>query len=258
MCTSIELMDPADLTGLRRDTEPAGSADECHRGLVARAGHFQGGGTAWVGERTVREERASPDGCEFLERTCGEPVREAPDRATAGIQQAGLPGQGLATIEHADEVLARRAQPGPGDDRYVAAHPIQLGEVLAHAARELRSVEFTLDRYPARDHVQPTGKTQDRCEFGRANRGLADLDLCEFALDVGSECQSLSNLFQVVDQATRCCGRSYSRPRSRCLTLTATSGNFCSRAASSSAMATERCFPPVQPIAIVTCRLFSR
>ena len=55
--------------------------------------------------------------------------------------------------------------------------------------------------------------------------------------------------------ATTLSDKSYSRPRSRWDTDTscpASPGTPAIRAASSSAMATERCLPPVQPTAIVT------
>ena len=103
-------MHAAHLAGLRRDLEAPGGADERHRGLVAGAGDLEGGGAARVGERAVGEERAAPDGGELFARSGGEAVRQAADRAAAGVEQSGLAGEGLAAVDARarGSVLVRR------------------------------------------------------------------------------------------------------------------------------------------------------
>ena len=86
---------------------------------------------------------------------------QAADRPAARIEQAGLAGEGLAAVEHADEVLAGAAEAGCRDHGDLAAHAVELGEVFAHAAGELGRVELALHRDPAADQVQAAGEPQD-------------------------------------------------------------------------------------------------
>ena len=128
---------------------------------------------------------------DLLAGSGGQAVREAADGAAAGVEQSGLPGEGLAAVEHAHEVVAGAAQARGRDHGDVAAHPVELGEVLAHAARDECGVELGLDGDAARDEVQSAGEAQDRRQFSGAHRGAVDLGAGEFLFDVGCESQSM-------------------------------------------------------------------
>src|SRR5690606_24546995 len=125
-------------------------------------------------------------------------------------------------------------------DGHFAPHSVQLGEVFAHTTSEVRGVELGFDGDATGDQVQSAREAQDRRQLGGTNRCFWDVNASEFVFDVGGECQSWFH--SVVLPGPMCArGDDYSRPRSRCLTLTATPGCFASREASSLAMATERC-----------------
>ena len=268
-------MDSAHLPRLRRDLQAASGADESHGGLVTGAGDLESRRATGVGKRAVREKRAAPDGGKLLAAAGGELVREAADRPSAGIQQPRLARKGLPPVQHAHEVVARATKTGSGDDGDFAPHPVQLGEVFAHAASKLCGVELRLDSDAPRDKVQAPGEAKNGGKLRCSNCGLAHIDAGEFVFDVGGESQSDFLPFSYsriarsdpadsagVPDHRRCSGGRgqwhYSRPRSRCLMLTATPGCSRSREASRCTIATDRCFPPVHPMAIVACLLFSR
>ncbi len=171
-----DAVDAAHLARLGADVEAAGGADERHRRLVAGAGDLERGRAAGIRESARGQERSPPDGGDLLARARGEPVRQAADGAAPRVEQAGLAGEGLAALHHADQVVGGAAHAGCGDDRDVAAHPVELGQVLADATGEERGVELGLDRDAVRDEVQPTREAQDGGQLGGPHRGLADLD----------------------------------------------------------------------------------
>ena len=86
-------VDPADLAGLGGDPEAAGRADQRQRGLGARAGDLQEERAARLGERAVRQERAAPGRLRVAGAAADHLRRQAPDRAAAAVDEAGLPGQ---------------------------------------------------------------------------------------------------------------------------------------------------------------------
>src|SRR5690606_11334746 len=90
---------PAHLARLRRDAQPAGSADKGHRGLVAGAHDLESRGASRIGERAAREERAAPDGGQVVAVSGRETVREAADGAAAGVEQSRLAREGLAALD---------------------------------------------------------------------------------------------------------------------------------------------------------------
>ena len=82
-----------------------------HRRLVAGARDLERGRAARIGEAAAREERprhtAATSSREPVVSLFGQPAH----RAAAGVEQAGLPGERLAAVEHAHEVLVRAPHP---------------------------------------------------------------------------------------------------------------------------------------------------
>ncbi len=105
----------------------------------------------------------------------GEPVRQPADRPAPRIEQAGLAGQGLAALEHADEVDRRAARAGCRDHRQLRVHAVQLGDVARDPLGEHLGVELGLDRDAVRDDVQSPGEPQDRRQLRRPHRGAPRL-----------------------------------------------------------------------------------
>ena len=119
--------------------------------------------------------------------------------STACIEQTGLASEGLAAVEHPDEVLVRAAHSRGGDHRDVGSHAVDLSEVASHPARDRRRVELGLDGDAVRDDVQPAGESQHRCELGDPYARLRDLDSGQLFFHVSGQChQVVQSVFRVV------------------------------------------------------------
>ena len=113
--------------------------------------------------------------------------RQAAHRAAAAVEQAGLTGQRLAVLDHADDVAAAAAQPAGGQHDHVAGVAVDLGDVAAQPARGRAGVELGLDHDPAPDDVQPTGEPQHRRDLGLAVTRLDDGQPAELVLHQGRQ-----------------------------------------------------------------------
>src|SRR5207253_606369 len=102
------------------DTEPTGGADQRHGGLGPRAGHLQGGGAAGLGERAVGQEGATPRGLGVADAAGYDGGRQAPDRAAALVDQAGLAGQALAVLGDPDQVAHAATDVAAGEHAHAA------------------------------------------------------------------------------------------------------------------------------------------
>src|SRR6266511_4040291 len=151
-----------DLARLGGDADPAGGTDQRQRRLRARAGDLQRAGAAGLGERAVRHERAPPGGHRAAHAGRDHVRRQAAHRPPAHVQQAGLPGQRLAVLDHPADVVAALTQPAGGQDVDLTGVPVDLGDLPAQPAGDVAGVELGLHDHPARDDVQPTGEAQQR------------------------------------------------------------------------------------------------
>ena len=107
--------------------------------------------------------------------------RQPADRAAARVEQAGLPGQGLAVLDHPDDVAAALAQAAALHHHDVGLVAVDLGDVPAQPSGGGAGVELGLDDDLAADDVQPAGEPQHRGDLGLAAAGLGDLgggELC--------------------------------------------------------------------------------
>jgi len=173
-----------------RSRPAAPTTDERHRGLVTGADDLERGRAARVGEGATGEEGTTPDRREILAVAGRETVREAADRAPAGVEEAGLAREGLAAVDDAHDVA--RALPRPrADDLALGPHPVELREVAAHALGDLLRVELGLDGDASGDDVQAAREAQERGELGSPHARLAHLDGDELILDVRRQCHAL-------------------------------------------------------------------
>jgi hypothetical protein len=180
-------MHAAHLTGLGGDVQSTRSANESHRGLIARADDFERRRSTGVRESTAGEKCSTPDCGKLFARSRCQAVRKSADGAPARIQKPRLPGKSLAAVHHTHEVVAGRSCAGCRDDRDFTAHAVELCEVFAHTTAENRAVQFGLNRDPVRDDVQSARESKYRREFCRTHCCLADTDSREFFFNVGGQ-----------------------------------------------------------------------
>ena len=159
-------VDPAHLAGLGRDAEPARRTDEGQRRLGPGAGDLEGRGPARLGERAVGQEGPAPGGLGVARRepltTCG---GQPAHRAAPAVDQAGLPGQRLAVLDHPHDVAAALAQPAGREHEDLGGVAVDLGELASQPPRGVGRVQLRLDDDAPPDDVQPPGEPQRR---GRA------------------------------------------------------------------------------------------
>ena len=190
----------------------------------------------------------------------GELVGQPAHRSAPLVEQAGLAGERLAALDHAHGVVAAGAGTRALHVHELGTHAVELHEVAGDAAGEDVGVEFRLDRDAIRDRVQAAREPQQRRELGHPRRRARVAHGDQLGLHVSGQRHGSPRGSGSERASSLLGGRPvvYSRPRSRCLTRTATPGTAASRSASSRAITTERCLPPVQPTATTEWRLFSR
>ncbi len=169
------------------------------------------------------------------------------------VEQPGLTSQGLSPVDHAHGERTARATARRLHAVQFRTHAVQFHDVARDAAGEQVGLELSLDGDATVDGVQTPREAQDGGEFGHPSRGTRVADRGQLGLHIGGGRHSDPSVFRWGEERP-----AYSRPRSRCFTRTATPGTSASRPASSIAVTTERCLPPVHPTATTECRLFSR
>src|SRR4029079_10976826 len=125
-------------------------------------GDLEGRRATRFGERAVGQEGAAPRG----DRVAGAPGdhggREATDGSAPVVEQAGLPGQGLAVLDDADQVAAALPDAVALDHGDVALVPEDLGEFLAQSSACRAGVELRLDHDLAADDMEAPGEAEHR------------------------------------------------------------------------------------------------
>ncbi len=112
-----DAVDPADLTGLGRDAQPARRPDQRQRRLGTGTGDLQRRRAARLGQRPVRQEGAAPGGLGVAQRAVDDRRREPADRAAGCVDESGLPGEPLPVLGHRQHVPVAPADPRRRDDR---------------------------------------------------------------------------------------------------------------------------------------------
>ena len=156
----------AHLTRLRGDAQPTGGADERQRGLRPRAGDLERRRATGLGQRAVREERATPGGLGLGHAGGHHLGRQAADRATPVVQQTGLTGERLPVLDHPDDVPAAAAQTTTRHDDDLALVPVDLRDRLPEPTGSDARVQLRLDHDPTRDDVQAAREPQGCRDLG--------------------------------------------------------------------------------------------
>ena len=175
-------VDPAHLARLGLDAHPAGRADQRQRRLRPGTGDLQRRRPARLGERAVGQERAPPGRLRVADPARDHLRRQPPYGPAALVEQAGLPGQPLAVLDHPDDVAVALAQPRAGEHLHLAGVPVHLGDVPAKPARGRAGVQLRLDHHPATDDVQPPGEPQQRGDLRPPVAGLGHRQATELVL----------------------------------------------------------------------------
>src|SRR5699024_718075 len=121
-------------------------------------GDFQGGGAARLGQAAVGEESTPPCGHGVAYAGVDHVRGQATHRATPGIQQPGLPCQGLSAGNHAHHVPVAAPQPSAGDDDDFTAVPVDLVDRLPQPAGGDAGVQFGFHHDAPGDDVQAAGE----------------------------------------------------------------------------------------------------
>ena len=183
-------VDSAHLARLRRDAQSPRGTDKRERSLRSRAGDLQRGRTARLGKRAVREKRAAPGRLAVAHSPRDDRRRKTANRTSACIDDPGLPGEGIATLDDADEVARPLSESGLLHHGDVASVPVDLEQVLLQPARRGARVEFSLDDDVARNQVETAGEAQDARHFGLATARLGDLNPAELVLHRRCHCHN--------------------------------------------------------------------
>ena len=197
----------------------------------------------------VRIRRVQPcDCCHDLKRACAQrqnpPVRVEQRRhpVKSGDDVSGLLPQGR------DEQVAKRVAAEFTLTREAVLHDARPGPSPAVVATQCSEGHPKISR---RHNVEiPSQATTASAVIRHANNG-GDV-IGHAAEGPKRRCQTVSATERDNSGSSGLRAR-HSRPRSRCMTALSIPA-FTSRAARFSAMATLRCLPPVQPMAIVTYR----
>src|SRR6266571_4388388 len=171
------------IAGLRGDPDPPGGAHQRQRRLRAGAGDLQRARAPGLGQRTVRHERATPGGHRAAHARRHHVRRQATHRAAAHVQQAGLPREGLAVLDHPHDVVAALAQAAGGQHVDLTRVPVDLGDLPAQPAGDVAGVQLGLDDHATGDDVQPAGEAQQRRHLRAAAARLGYVDPAELVLD---------------------------------------------------------------------------
>src|SRR3546814_13652376 len=97
------------LTGLGLDAETAGDANQGQRCLGTRTGDLECGGASGLGQRPVRQERATPRGDRVAATTGDHLGREATNWPALLVEQTGLAGQRLTVLDPPQDIAAALA-----------------------------------------------------------------------------------------------------------------------------------------------------
>jgi hypothetical protein len=109
--------------------------------------------------------------------------REASHRPAADVEQAGLPGQRLAVLDDADDVVAVLADATGGEDVDFARVAVHIGDLPAKPARDGAGVELGLDHDAARNDVQAAREAEQGRHLGPAAAWLGHVDPAQLVLD---------------------------------------------------------------------------
>ena len=157
--------------------QPPGSADQRHRGLVARADDLQSRGTPGSVSVPLREERAAPDGGELLARPGRETVGQV---RGSGRRRASSRPVWRARVSppssDAHEIVVGCDGSRGRDRRRLRCEPRRARRGPCARGDRAAGCRVRLNRDPARDEVQTASEPENGREFRRPHRGLADLD----------------------------------------------------------------------------------
>ena len=94
----------------------------------------------------------------------------------AGVDEAGLAGQGVTVLDHPHDVARATADPGAVDDHQLAGVSEDLDDVGAQPACGGAGIQLRLDDDPTADQMQPPGEPEGRGDLRLPAAGLGDLD----------------------------------------------------------------------------------
>ena len=207
------------------------------------------------------EERAAPDGGEVGARAGRELVRKPAHGSAALVEQAGLPGERLTALDHADGVVAAGAGAGALHVHDLGAHAVDLDEVARDAAGEGLGVELGLDRHAVRDRVQAPEKRSSEVSSATRTVGRGSRTAISSAFTSAvSATGLLRGSFGTTVHATA--GPAGDLSLASEIAMLDANGHAGDRREPlrelAATIATERCLPPVQPMATTEWLLFSR
>ena len=180
-------------------------------------------------------------------------------RTSPLVEQPGLAGERLAAFDHPHREVAAVARAGALHVHQLRADAVDLHEVAGDATREDVGVELRLDRDAVRDRVEAAREPQKRGELGHPGRRSRVAHRDELGLHVSGQRHGSP---QSSGSGTRVKPTRRSRlfaPEVPMLHPDRHARLGCAAAPRARAPSTtERCLPPVQPIATTELRLFSR
>ncbi len=122
------------------------------------------------------QERSAPRGNAVTEAAAHHLSWEAAGWPAVRVDQAGLPRQRLAILDHPDHVVGAAPDARAVHDDELAGVSEDLVDIGPQPPRSGAGVELRLNHDATADDVQPTSKSQRRGDFRLAVARLGDLD----------------------------------------------------------------------------------
>ena len=178
--TNHDAIDTANFARLRGDAQSARRAHQCKGRLWSRTGDLQGGGSPWLGERTVSYECATPCSLSITDCSRDDLGWQTSNRSILRVDQSGLPCQRFTIVEHTNQIAIAFPQTTCADDRYLGIVAVDLCDVLAQSPCRVSGIQFHFDGDLAGVDMQSAREAKDRRDFGLPTTGFVDRDPAQF------------------------------------------------------------------------------